>query len=199
MAKIKDLKNAPDWLKRARVRDEDVEIVNGVVVWKAGTWEGGIWEGGTWEDGIWRGGLWLGGAWEGGIWEDGTWRDGLWLGGAWWGGIWRGGTWEDGIWRGGTWEDGTWEGGIWEDGTWRDGTWVTGYQAPVRCKWRILIQPDFSIKVGCMVKTANEWEAWLESGDEFETPRTDPAFKDIALSIKVACYAAKLRQKVAGE
>jgi hypothetical protein len=189
MAKIKDLKNAPDWLKRARVRDEDVEIVNGVVVWKAGTWEGGIWEGGTWEDGIWRGGLWLGGAWEGGLWQGGLWQ----------GGLWQGGAWEGGIWEDGTWRDGLWLGGAWWGGIWRGGTWRGGFQSPVRCKWRILIQPDFSIKVGCMVKTANEWEAWLESGDEFETPRTDPAFKDIALSIKVACYAAKLRQKVAGE
>ena len=64
--KIKELENAPDWLKRAIVQDEDVEIVDGGVVWERGVWEGGTWKGGVWEDGIWEHGVWEHGTWKGG-------------------------------------------------------------------------------------------------------------------------------------
>jgi hypothetical protein len=215
MTKIADLKDAPDWLKRARVRDEDVEIVNGVVIWKDGTWEGGLWEGGTWEDGIWEygaweggtweGGTWKGGTWKGGIWRGGTWKGGTWLGGLWRGGTWKGGawlgglwlygTWKAGTWEGGIWKGGTWKGGTWKGGTWKGGTWEDGYQAPARCKWSVLITPDYQVKVGCEVKTIEEWEAWLDSGEEFETPRSSPAFVDIHRSLVGALAVARFERK----
>jgi hypothetical protein len=176
MTKIADLKYAPDWLKAASVLDEDVEIVNGSVIWK---------------DGIWRGGTWKDGTWKGGIWRGGTWKDGTWLGG-----LWLGGIWEDGTWRGGTWRDGIWRGGTWRGGIWRGGTWVAGYQAPVRCKWSVRITPDYQVKVGCKVKTIEEWEAWLDSDEEFETPRSSPEFARIRNAIKVACLSAKLEKEL---
>ena len=74
--KIKELENAPDWLKRAIVQDEDVEIVDGGVVWERGVWKGGIWEGGVWKGGVWEGGVWKDGVWEHGVWEHGTWKGG---------------------------------------------------------------------------------------------------------------------------
>jgi len=89
--RIKDLKDAPLWLKNAGVVDEDVETVNGVVIWKDGIWKDGIWEGGVWKDGIWEGGVWKGGIWEGGIWKDGVWKVGMWKGG-----VWKDGAWKDG-------------------------------------------------------------------------------------------------------
>ena len=89
--KKNELENCPIWLLEANTKDEDVEIIDGKVIWNDGIWEDGIWN-----DGIW----------EGGIWEDGIWKDGTWNGGTWWGGTWKDGTWKDGIWKGGIWLDG---------------------------------------------------------------------------------------------
>jgi hypothetical protein len=70
--KIKDLTNAPQWLKDAVVTNEDVEIDEyGRVVWRDGVWRGGVWCGG-----VWCGGVWCGGVWRDGVWRDGVWRDG---------------------------------------------------------------------------------------------------------------------------
>ena len=85
--KIKDLKNAPEWLREAKVRNEDVEIIDDVVIWKDGIWEDGIWKDGIWERGIWERGTWRRGIWERGTWEDGIWRCGIWERGTWRGGF----------------------------------------------------------------------------------------------------------------
>ncbi len=55
--RISELKDAPKWLLRATVENEDVEIVNGRVIWKSGIWIDGIWHYGVWKNGIWRSGL----------------------------------------------------------------------------------------------------------------------------------------------
>ena len=39
--KISELENTPHWLKIASTLDEDVEIINGLVIWKGGIWECG--------------------------------------------------------------------------------------------------------------------------------------------------------------
>jgi hypothetical protein len=144
------------WLTKAKVRDENVRIILGSVMWIYGTWLDGIWKGGTWEfgnwrhgtweggtwkhgewydgvwwtgdwyHGIWKGGTWQGGMWGNGTWENGNWEDGNWKGGVWKGGTWEGGIWKGGAWKGGIWEDGTWKGGFWYDGIWEDGTWKGG-------------------------------------------------------------------------
>ena len=164
LAEIRLQDNCPEWLKSKSisVQDEDVDIVNGIIVWKRGTWECGIWKGGTWECGIWEGGLWKRGIWEGGTWEDGLWEDGLW---------------EGGIWKGGIWKRGTWEGGLWEDGLW---------EFVSLCKWSIRYSLD-TIIIGCKTKSIPEWIGWLDTDEEYQTPRDSVQFehiKDAILSIK---------------
>ena len=57
--KIKDLPNAPEWLKNASVLNEDVSISKyGNVIWHGGDWLGGDWRGGVWHGGDWHGGVW---------------------------------------------------------------------------------------------------------------------------------------------
>jgi hypothetical protein len=119
--KISELKNAPDWLRDARVENENVDVVDGRVIWR-----GGVWRDGVWRDGFWRGGVWRGGDWHGGVWLGGDWLGGVWRGGDWLGGVWRGGDWRGGDWRDGVWLDGDWLGGVWRDGDWRGGVWRGG-------------------------------------------------------------------------
>jgi hypothetical protein len=76
--KISELENAPEWLKRAEVINEDVVMDGEHVVWLNGEWIDGIWEGGTWEDGIWYNGTWLDGVWYKGEWHGGEWCRGSW-------------------------------------------------------------------------------------------------------------------------
>ena len=83
--KISELKNAPKWLIEANTENADVEMDDGIVVWRGGDWRGGVWRGGDW-----RGGDWWGGDWRGGVWRGGVWRGGDWRGGVWRGGVWRG-------------------------------------------------------------------------------------------------------------
>lgn len=68
--RVSELKNAPQWLLEARVENEDVDIVNGRVVWYYGEWCGGVWRGGVWYDGVWCDGVWCDGEWRGGEWND---------------------------------------------------------------------------------------------------------------------------------
>ena len=150
--KISELENAPQWLKEAKVQNEDVEIINNIVVWEYGIWEGGIWEYGIWEGGIW----------EGGIWERGTWKDG----------IWKRGIWKDGIWKRGIWEGGIWEGGIWEEGIWKGG------RHSQMSKYYPLIEGD-KIIIGCKTKTIAEWDEWFNGDEEFETKRGTREFQMI--------------------
>ncbi len=187
---VKDLTYAPDWLIRAKVSGEDVELVDGVVVWKGGTWEGGTWEDGVWEYGTWKGGLWKGGTWKDGLWKGGTWEDGTWEDG-----LWERGTWEDGLWERGTWEDGVWEGGTWKGGTWKGGTWKGGKHS-LRRKWNVLIDGS-SITVGCKTKSASEWKDWLAGNEEYYTPRNSETFRMIRASILAACaYVESMNQPV---
>jgi hypothetical protein len=48
--RIAELTNAPGWLAEAKTENENVEIINGRVVWCGGTWCGGTWRDGEWRD-----------------------------------------------------------------------------------------------------------------------------------------------------
>ncbi len=171
------------WLTKARVQNEDVVIDDGVVIWYGGTWYNGIWKGGIWKRGTWEDGTWKGGTWYGG-----TWYNGIWKGGTWYGGIWY-----NGIWKGGTWYGGIWEDGIWKDGTWKGGIWYGGQRAFGQCRWQCLFIPGGDlIQIGCVTKTVKEWEKWLEGDEEYTTKRSDPAFKDIELSIREGILLTRL-------
>lgn len=113
--KISEIDDAPQWLKNAVVRDEDVSYRDGVVIWHSGTWVGGTWLSGNWHDGTWLMGEWQSGEWQGGYWYGGRWKNGDWIQGTW-----RGGVWCDGVWRGGDWAGGWWLGGLWLGGSWQD-------------------------------------------------------------------------------
>ena len=160
--KISELENPPHWLKIASTLDEDVEIINGLVIWKGGIWECGIWECGIWEDGVWECGIWEDGVWEGGVWKDGFWKDGVWEGE-----VWKGGIWEGGVWKGGVWEGGVWKGGVWEGG-------ITS----IKSKYIPLIDGNI-IKIGCKDKTIEEWDKWFAGTENFETKRNTIEFKMI--------------------
>jgi hypothetical protein len=41
--KISELKDAPQWLLEAEVKDESVEIINGKVIWHMERWNLGKW------------------------------------------------------------------------------------------------------------------------------------------------------------
>ncbi len=56
-----ELENCPEWLMQATTENENVEIIDGCVIWQGGTWQGGTWQGGTWQGGTWWGGTWRGG------------------------------------------------------------------------------------------------------------------------------------------
>ena len=58
--KISELHNAPQWLLDANTNNADVELNDGVVVWRGGDWWGGDWRGGVWRGGDWWGGVWRG-------------------------------------------------------------------------------------------------------------------------------------------
>ena len=73
----------PDWLRKAKWDEADIELRDGVVYWLNGTWLGGVWFGGDW-----HGGIWFRGTWHDGTRHDGTWLDGEWLGGNWIDGDW---------------------------------------------------------------------------------------------------------------
>ena len=121
--KISELKDPPRWLLVARTANEDVEIVDGTVVWHSGDWCGGDWRGGDWHSGVWHGGVWHSGDWYDGVWRDGEWHGGDWCGGDWRGGDWHSGNWCGGKWHGGIWHGGVWHGGDWCNGVWRGGVW----------------------------------------------------------------------------
>ena len=184
--KISELENCPDWLREADTENANVEIIDGAVHWFSGTWNNGTWEGGTWENGTWLGGTWKSGGWWNGTWNGGTWKEGVWKGGVWYAGtwnrgIWTSGTWCDGIWESGTWCDGTWErvtwcNGIWLAGTWKTGVWESGYQT-IRFKYSPLFVSPTQIKIGCKIKTRDEWDAWFASDEEYSTRRETSTFK----------------------
>lgn len=152
------------WLTSAIVKDEDVEVIDGYVVWRDGEWCDGIWHEGEW---------------RGGIWHEGEWRFGTWLAGHWYGG-----TWCDGSWHGGIWCNGTWRGGVWCNGTWRNGEWCKGIwhggKTAMRSKYIPIVNTCGEIIIACKVKTIKEWDEWFyESTEEYETPRGSLEFKMI--------------------
>ena len=56
--KIRELENAPDWLKSAATKNADVSIVAEKIVWRGGEWRDGVWRDGEWHDGVWLDGVW---------------------------------------------------------------------------------------------------------------------------------------------
>jgi len=49
---------------------------------------------------------------------------------------------------------------------------------PIFCKWSVSIV-DGKIKIGCKVKTIEDWDAWFAGTDTFDTSRDTEAFKRI--------------------
>jgi len=136
--------------------------------------------------GTWKRVMWEGGVWEGGMWKCGTWKSGRWEGGVWEGGMWKGGMWEGGMWEGGVWEDGMWKSGRWKGGMWKSGAWEGGTHS-MMSKYIPLINGD-NIEIGCKRKTVEEWKAWFDGSEEFETKRNSREFKMIYAHFK-ACAA----------
>ena len=62
---------------------------------------------------------------------------------------------------------------------------LTGANLPLFCKWEISVCGGL-IEVGCVQKTAPEWLEWLDSEEEFETPRSHEDFKRIRAAILAA-------------
>ncbi|CAK0776728.1 Type III effector pipB2 [Gammaproteobacteria bacterium] len=49
---------------------------------------------------------------------------------------------------------------------------------PIFCKWSHSIQ-DGNIRIGCKIKSIEEWESFFDSDEEFETKRDTQDFKQI--------------------
>ena len=137
----------PKWIKDADVKNAIIELDENGSV----IWIKGIWKSGTWESGIWEYGLWESGVWESGLWKSGIWKSGLW--------------------KSGTWEDGTWKAGTWESGTWK-----SGERVPM-CRWEVFSVGLKSIRIGCEVKTIEEWDSFFDGEEVLHTPRNTEEFK----------------------
>lgn len=172
--RVSELQNAPEWLKKACVANEDVEIRHNIVVWKSGDWKYGVWEHGVWESGTFHQGTWKDGVWKGGIFKAGNWINGVWQKGSFTG------YWDDGIWL-----DGTFNGGTWERGSWNKGTQNSGKHS-IRSKHTMLIRGT-DICAGCKTKSYKEWREWLNGTEEFETCRDTEEFKLIRAHILALC------------
>jgi len=61
-------------------------------------------------------------------------------------------------------------------------------------KHRITIT-DNHICIGCEQKTFEEWENWLASDEELQTPRRDPYFQQIRCTIEHIIEMHKLQQQ----
>jgi len=55
---------------------------------------------------------------------------------------------------------------------------LSGAVLPIYCKWSISIVDD-KVKIGCKIKTIEEWDSWFEGTETFDTPRDSEAFKRI--------------------
>jgi hypothetical protein len=194
--KIAELPACPQWLRDARTAGADVGWGRGPgswIVWhggewhggdwRSGVWHGGVWLGGVWRGGVWLGGEWLGGDWRSGVWHGGDWRSGVWLGGEWLGGDWRSGEWHGGDWRSGVWHGGDWRSGVWRGGVWLGGEWHGGRSA-CRSPYVPLVTETGAILVGCKEKTSEEWEAWLDGREEYQTKRGTKEFTMIEAHIR---------------
>lgn len=60
---------------------------------------------------------------------------------------------------------------------------LIGAAIPMFCKWWTGIVDD-KIKIGCKVKSIEEWEEFLNSDEVIQTPRNTPEFKQIEAMIR---------------
>lgn len=196
--RISQLTNAPAWLKKATVENEDVEIIGEVVHWKSGTWKGGEWQEGRWHSGRWESGTWLTGSWLDGVWENGSWKNGGFVKGTWLNGTWHtGGFGQDAIWQSGIWRNGVmagqWQSGIWCSGrlteTAQFNPHFTRFQVTIPCRWEVFADPGMKqVTIGCMTRPITFWDEFFkpESTTIYTTSRTSPAFAQIRQSYLVA-------------
>ena len=174
--KISELKNAPEWLVKADTKNADVEI---------NTWGEVIWNGGEFRGGEFRGGYFLGGEFRGGQFRGGQFRGGQFRGGQFRGGQFRGGEFRGGYFLGGEFRGGYFLGGEFRGGEFRGGEFRGGVMMPL-CRWVYGFTAEGKIKIGCEVKTIEEWESFFASTETKTTPRGTIAFKKIQASFKAA-------------
>jgi len=58
------------------------------------------------------------------------------------------------------------------------GAVLSGAVLPIFCKWAVSTV-EGKIKIGCKVKTTEEWDAWFEGTETFDTSRDTEVFKRI--------------------
>jgi hypothetical protein len=64
---------------------------------------------------------------------------------------------------------------------------LSGAYLPIGwCRWSVTLRDDM-IHVGCESKSPADWRAWLDSGVEYDTPRSDPRWPRIRAAILAAC------------
>ena len=115
----------------------------------------------------------------------------VWNGGEFLGGEFLGGYFLGGYFLGGEFRGGEFLGGYFLGGYFRGGYFLGGVMIP-NCKWVYGFQADGRIKLGCKVKTIEEWDAWFASDEVYTTPRGTDAFKRIEACYKVAKLYAEL-------
>lgn len=72
--------------------------------------------------------------------------------------------------------------------------YLSGATIPMFCRWLTGII-DNKIRIGCEVKSIEEWEAFLNSDEVIETPRNTPEFKQIEAMIRAyIAYLTTLNQ-----
>ena len=65
---------------------------------------------------------------------------------------------------------------------------------PIYCKWNHCIQ-DNKIKIGCKIKTIEEWDLFFESEEIYETKRNTEDFKQIqAVYLAYKSYLIHLKK-----
>jgi hypothetical protein len=63
------------------------------------------------------------------------------------------------------------------DGANLDGANLDGANLPMYCKWGVTHSHDYAtIKIGCEVKTIEQWDAWFSGNHEIETTRNTKEF-----------------------
>ena len=175
--KINELVNAPQWLVDASTKNANVEIKNGAVVWYGGDFLDGDFRGGDFLDGNFLGGDFRGGDFLDGNFLGGNFLGGNFLGGNFWGGDFLGGDFLGGNFLGGNFLGGNFLGGYFLGGNFRGG------DSAQKSKYTPLILQNGNILVGCKGKLPEEWIEWIESGEEFDTPRGTVEFAMIRAHI----------------
>ena len=67
-----------------------------------------------------------------------------------------------------------------------DGANLDGVPLPMYCKWPVMIVDDTKVKIGCKVKTIEEWDAWFSGSETFSTARDSEEFKKITAMYQAA-------------